>query len=152
MLINKVNRWIKSANGWKRLWLVLSLALLVYNMVVVPIKLVHWPNDYNEVVGAIKNPICRPYLTERIENLSEPDSANLDGICILLYRHREIYVEDLSSYSLDLYIKETRQKYLLGFIMASTFGLILSIFLSAAIYFLGLICNWIRIGFANGKD
>lgn len=146
----KLKTWLQQANGWKRLWFVLSSISILYMVLINPFVL----NDKNniskyewkwKVEDDFKKPECITYIEKPINLLIHPKDGST---CIYLYAERKIRQEhDVYPYTLEKYESdfEWREwKNILG-IMGG--GLLITIIISGLVYFFGVIINWIRIGF-----
>jgi hypothetical protein len=75
-MATRLGNWLRRANGFQRLWFVLSIVLILYLTFVNPFVIRGSDLPAYQYKWAVerefKNPQCHPYLTERFEKLREP--------------------------------------------------------------------------------
>jgi hypothetical protein len=152
--MNKFRAWLKNANGWRRLWFVLSVFGLFFAVVINPFN--ENSRGYSsrlefrlKVEEDLQNPECRDYYTKPLNQLVEPPFLDEDGNerCWHLFTHRKFDDPTTVPYTLaDLkrnFTKEERNNLL----VLSAFGFVVTAILSALVYWLGLVVAWVIGGF-----
>ena len=152
--MNRLKNWLRTANGWKRLWFVLSAFGLLYMMLLNPFVLSSQSNlsryQYRWAVEKeLKNPECRIYSMKPLIELTEPEYQDSEGNkgCYHIYNYRKYNNSTKVPYSSVELDKDFTQE-LWGEIFAlSGLGVLGSIVLSALVYFLGKMVAWVISGF-----
>ena len=152
--MNKLKNWIRTANGWKRLWFVLSAFGLFYTTVVNPFVLSGQNNlsryQYRWAVEKeLKNPECQLYSAKPLAELAEPEYQDGEGNkgCYHIYSYRKYNNPTKVPYTSDDLDRDFRQE-LWGEILAlAGLGFLGAIVLSVVVYFLGVVVAWVAMGF-----
>lgn len=152
--MKRLKAWLLAANGWKRLWFVLSALGVFYCMLINPFVLTadRHRDRYQyqrAVTEELKNPECRAYAQKPLPELTEPkynDSEGREG-CYHLYNHRHYNNQTKIPYTLeDLETDSFRAIW--GEILAlSGIGIVVAGVLSALVYFFGTVVAWVTAGF-----
>ena len=145
----KLKTWLQQANGWRRLWFVLSSISILYMILINPFVLNNQTNHFSyerkwKIEDDFENPVCKPYIEQSIKTLTEPEFGSS---CYYLYSERRYQEHDVYPYTLEKYESdfEWREwKNILG-IMGG--GLLITIIISGLVYLFGVIIKWISIGF-----
>ncbi|MFN8774078.1 MAG: hypothetical protein ACK5ZQ_14015 [bacterium] len=158
-LVNKLKNWLQNANGWKRLWFLLSAFGLFYMAVINPFVLIKDSNlsryEYKWAVEKeLKNPECLPFSTKPFAELSEPEYQDKDGNkgCYHIYNYRKYYNQTKVPYtSADLDSDFTSAHWDQILALSGFFSMV-AIVLSALVYFLGAVVAWVVRGFRKGAN
>lgn len=152
--MNKLKNWLRTANGWKRLWFVLSAFGLFYMMVVNPFVLSSQNNlsryQYRWAVEKeFKNPDCQQYSMKPLIELTEPEYQDSEGNkgCYHIYNYRKYNNPTKVPYTTDDLDKDFTQELWSEILGLSGFGVVGAIVLSALVYFLGAVVAWVITGF-----
>ncbi len=144
---------MRNLNGWRRLWLVVSFAFVVWGALVYPLELSEKGSigRYNfkwAVEKELKNPKCEDYLKKDLMYLPIPEYSENGSTCWHIYTHRETSLEgkQMSAETYEANFASKERKMFLSF---AGQGLALSLVASACLYLLGWTLNWIRVGFRN---
>lgn len=150
--------WLQRANGFQRLWLVLSVLFVLYMTLV-------WPFSKSmERIGAeitrigiegdLDNPVCRPYQEKPLSELREPPNPRTNmpstSTCWWLYHERRKKHYELPPYTREMLQADyPKWEGMLGY---SATGLVLSITTSALVYGIGAVVAWVLRGFRHPGD
>jgi hypothetical protein len=152
--VNKLKNWLRTANGWKRLWFVLSAFGLFYTTVINPFVLSNQNNlsryQYRWAVEKeLKNPECLRYSANPLAELAEPEYLDNDGNkgCYHIYNYRKYNNPTKVPYTLDDLDRDFRQKIWGEILALSGLGFLGVIVLSVVVYFLGVVVAWVTMGF-----
>lgn len=152
--MNKLKTWLRTANGWRRLWFVLSAFGLFYMAVINPFVLRTSDNlsayQYRWAVEKeLKNPECRPYSTRPFTELTEPEYQDSEGNkgCYHIYNYRKYHNPTKAPYTADDLNKDFRSEVWSEILALSGLGLVGAAVISAIVYFLGAIVAWVLMGF-----
>ena len=145
---------MRTANGWKRLWLVLSVLGLLYAAVINPqivgkdIAAIRYPS-IAAAERELSNPECQPYSAKPFAELAQPkyvDEYGSEG-CYNLYSYRKYFNQTkvpLTAEDIDREFSDQIGDEMLSWAGA---GFVASIMLSALVYFLGVVVAWVVSGF-----
>lgn len=152
--MNKLKTWLRTANGWRRLWFVLSAFGLFYMTVINPFVLRTSDNlsayQYRWAVEKeLKNPECRSYSTRPFTELTEPEYQDSDGNkgCYHIYNYRKYNNPTKVPYTADDLNKDFSSKVWSEILALSGLGLVGAAVISAIVYFLGAVVAWVLMGF-----
>lgn len=143
---------LQRLNGWRRLWLVATVALGLWFVGLWPLLEAGKAHDGNfDYRSAIKrdfeNPKCRDYQNAPRERLIEPAYESGGGTCWHLYTNRRYAKSAASPYTLEVYDRDRDAWWREVYLYALAFGLGGTLVISAAVYFLGWLVGWIATGF-----
>lgn len=152
--VNRLKNWLRTANGWKRLWFVLSAFGLFYMTVVNPFVLSSQNNlsryQYRWAVEKeFKNPECRLYSIKPLIELTEPEYQDSEGNkgCYHIYNYRKYNNPTKVPYTSDDLGKDFTQELWGEIVALSGLGVVGTMVLSALVYFLGVVVAWVITGF-----
>lgn len=152
--MNKLNNWLRTANGWKRLWFVLSAFGLLYVTVVNPFVLSSQNNlsryEYRWAVEKeLKNPECQQYSAKPLAELTEPEYQDSNGTkgCYHIYNYRKYNNPTKAPYTSDDLDRDFRQEVWGDILALSGLGLVGAAVISVIVYFLGAVVAWVLMGF-----
>ncbi len=129
-------------NGWQRLWVVLSVIILVISFFV---ALFHAPSEKNTVINDISNPSCE-YLLKLPESFRLTSYPSLQHKCYYLSIFRFNNADKISS------IKDYKNFIFKKQILNYIFSLIVGLFISAALYLSGWSFVWVFRGFKSTSN
>jgi len=157
--MNKFKNWLRTANGWKRLWFVLSAFGLLYATLVNPFVLSsqHHLSRYQyrwAVERELKNQECQLYSIKPLAELSEPEYQDSEGNkgCYHIYNYRKYNNPTKAPYTSDDLDSDFRREIWGDILVLSGVGLIGAIVLSSGVYFLGVIVAWVVMGFKKSPQ
>ena len=152
-----VKTWIQSTNGWQRIWLIGTIAGLLYYCVLFPLQEAGKGNSYKydtkwKVEAEMKKSECAPYMSQPFNQLTEPAYPNTDEGCYYIYSHRK-YSDDNKSITTKSYEADFESKYREALFTYFGIGLFLATILSALVYACGALVAWVIKGFKRkGSD
>lgn len=151
--MKKITSWLQNANGWQRIWFVLSVITFLYGSVVFPFKTYNensrWLYEFRGAVARnLQNPDCNDYSTKPIDQLSEPEYFREgEKGCWHLYTYRKSNNPMTIPYTLETldhdFNKERWSEILSNSV---SFGAVAIVF-SALIYWFGVVIAWVVVGF-----
>ncbi|MFA5940269.1 MAG: hypothetical protein WC809_13005 [Sinimarinibacterium sp.] len=152
--MSKLKNWLQTANGWRRLWFVLSAFGLFYTTIVNPFVFSS-RNDLSAyqyrwaVEKEFKNPECQSYSAKPLTELTEPEYQDSEGNsgCYHIYNYRKYNNPTQTPYTPDDLDRDFRDELWSELLMLSGLGFVGAIVLSAVVYFLGVVLAWIVRGF-----
>ena len=157
--MNKLKSWLRTANGWKRLWFVLSAFSLFYMTAVNPFVISNQNSlsryQYRWAVEKeLKNPECRPYSMKLLLELTEPEYQDSEGNkgCYHIYNYRKYNNSIKIPYTSDDLEKDFKQELWGEILLLSGLGVVGAIVLSAIVYFLGVVVAWVTTGFRKKSE
>ena len=152
--MNRIKNWLRTANGWKRLWFVLSAFGLFYMILINPFVLSNQSSlpryQYRWAVEReLKNPECRQYSIKPLVELTEPEYQDSDGNkgCYHVYNYRKYNNPTKVPYTSDDLDSDFRREIWGEILVLSGLGAVGAIVLSALVYFLGVVVAWVITGF-----
>jgi len=152
--VNRIKNWLRTANGWKRLWFVLSAFGLFYMILINPFVLSNQSSlpryQYRWAVEReLKNPECRQYSIKPLVELTEPEYQDSDGNkgCYHVYNYRKYNNPTKVPYTSDDLDSDFRREIWGEILVLSGLGAVGAIVLSALVYFLGVVVAWVITGF-----
>ena len=152
--MNRLKLKLSRLNGWRRMWLVLTILGILVASLVLPI---YEATDFRNQVyrgmwkaqSNLENPDCRAYRDQAFETLPTPAFTDSEGKtgCYFLYSQRKFHNPTTVPYT-----EEQLRKDVFIQIWSYTGGTALvfsmvAIFLSALVYFVGFVISWIISGF-----
>lgn len=150
--------WLQRANGFQRLWLVLSVLFVLYMTLVWPfsqsLDMIGAEITRIGVEGDLDNPACKPYQEKPLSELREPPNPRTNipstSTCWWLYKERQRKHYELPPYTHEI-LRADYPKWegMLGY---SATGLVLSIMASALAYGVGAVVAWVLRGFRHPGD
>lgn len=152
-----MRRWMRDSNGWQRLWLALSIALLLYSVFINSFILAskNDPAAYeyqSQVLREYEDADCAAFWTKPINELEEPPfHLNQEKGCWHIYTTRFFNEEDVVPYTIEDYQDDFFWEIWNEIFAYAGFGAAVSIFLAVFIYFLGMVLVWIIQGFKKGR-
>ena len=153
--MNKLKNWLRTANGWKRLWFVLFALGLFYMTVVNPFVLNSQNNlsryQYRWAVEKeLKNPECQQYSAKSLKELAEPQYQDSEGNkgCYHIYSYRSYHNPTKVPYTSDDLEKDFEWTFWGDILALSGLGLVGTIMLAAVVYFFGTVVAWVILGFS----
>lgn len=148
--MSKLKNWLRTSNGWKRLWFVILILSLLFSIFegIVQTNLGWTGNNLyaTSIYEDYKNPKCEPYINKPLNQLTEPE---YDSGCWYIYTHRKYLKEDIYPYTEKMYKSGENWSYLVDLLTWISIYSLISLIGSLLLYGLGLIFNWIVIGFKN---
>lgn len=157
--MNKLKNWLRNANGWKRLWFVLSAFGLFYMAVVNPFVLLSDSNlsryQYRWAVEKeLKNPECLPFSTKPFAELIEPEYQDKDGNkgCYHIYNYRKYHNQTTVPYTSAILDSDFTREHWGQIFAFSGICSVIAIVLSALVYFLGAVTAWVVRGVKKGAQ
>jgi hypothetical protein len=151
-MANRVTAWLQGANGFQRLWFVLSVLLLFYLALVNPFVLTANNNQFNYkmkwgVEQDFANPQCQPYLNKPIADLAEPPYSEKSN-CRQLYNHRKYgRSSEALPYTREMYEREFFWDWWDPILKLSAVGIPVALIIAAMVYWTGKVIAWIVRGF-----
>lgn len=152
--MNRIKNWLRTANGWRRLWFVLSAFGLLYMILINPFVLSNQSSlsryQYRWAVEReLKNPECRLYSIKPLVELTEPEYQDSGGNkgCYHIYNYRKYNNPTKVPYVSDDLDSDFRREVWGEILVLSGLGAVGAIVLSALVYFLGVVVAWVTTGF-----
>ncbi len=152
--MNRIKNWLRTANGWKRVWFVLSAFGLFYIVLINPFVLSNQSSlsryQYRWAVEReLKNPECRQYSIKPLVELTEPEYQDSDGNkgCYHIYNYRKFNNPTKVPYTSDDLDSDFRHEVWSEILGLSGLGAVGAIVLSTLVYFLGVVVAWVITGF-----
>ena len=152
--MKRLKAWLQAANGWRRLWFVLSTLGLLYCTLINPFVL-NRQNDLSHyqymwaVEKEFQNPECRLYAIKPLAELTQPeynDSEGREG-CYHLYNYRRNHNENKVPYTPEELASDFSKAIWGEILMLSGIGIVVAVVLSTLVYFFGTVVAWVRAGF-----
>lgn len=157
--MNKLKNWLRIANGWKRLWFVLSAFGFFYATVINPFVLTSKSNlsqyQYRWAVEKeLKKPECQLYSAKPLAELVEPEYQDSEGNqgCYHIYNYRKYNNPTKVPYTMDDLDRDFRQELWGEIFVLAGLGLLGAIVLSVVMYFLGVVVAWVAMGFKKRSN
>lgn len=148
--------WLQAANGWKRLWFVLTALGVLYCFLINPFVLSSKSSlsryQYKWAVEKeLKNPECQPFSKKPLSELTEPNYNNSEGRegCYHLYNYRHFHNQTTIPYTQESLDSDFTKEIWGELLTLSGVGGLIAGMLSATIYFLGWLVAWIVAGFSK---
>lgn len=143
---------LDSSNGWQRIWLVLTVAGLLYFGVFSALERASSGSTYgyeyrSSVVKDLENPSCVPYTVKPMSELKEPAYLSGGGTCWYIYTNRSFNPEAKLPYTVESYDSIKTRKWWETFFVFMGFGIAGVLISSLLIYQLGRLLVWIVRGF-----
>ena len=152
--MNKFKNWMRAANGWKRLWLVLSVLGFLYATVLNPLfgNNLSYQSRYEyrtAVERELNNPLCLAYTLRPLAELVEPEFTDAYGSegCYHIYNQRKFNNPTKVPYTAEDLDSEFQQEVRGEMLALAGIGFVGSLMLSALVYFLGVVVAWVVSGF-----
>ena len=156
--MNKLKAWLRNANGWRRLWFVLSVLGLFYMVIFNPLVVSNSQNlakyEYRWAVEKeLKNPECAPFSITPFTELTEPEYQDSEGRkgCYHIYNYRKYHNQTKSPYTTDDLDRDFEKERWSEIFMLSGLGLVGTVAVAAIVYFLGVIVAWVITGFRKSS-
>jgi hypothetical protein len=151
-----LKQWLADANGWKRIWFVGSIVCLLYFVVIFPLTETNKGSlfRYEGLWAAekeMKNPMCAQYMSEDFNKLSEPKYSTDGSTCYHIFSHRK-YSESKMPVTENQYKDDFNSNERMLWLQYIGFGFLISMFLSAFVYFIGVVISWISKGFGKSES
>ena len=147
-----LKEWVSTANGWQRIWLVVSSITFIYFLLLFPFIEGGKGNDFRySQKRAIETEMvkkeCLRFLTAPFEQLEEPE-YDIDGKvgCYHIYSHRKYY-DDHKPFTAQEYESWFEYEYWTRFFSFLGIGFLFAFLLCATAYGVGYVIAWIRKGF-----
>ena len=146
--MQSIKSWIQNSNGWQRLWLVSTVASLIYFSFFISIRETnlstnYWNDKFSRLTEESKKPECATYMNLPFDQLIKPVYMEA---CYSIYSHREAS-EDKQPITLKSVNDEFNSDYRKILLENFAIGLVLTTLLSALVYGLGALTAWVIKGF-----
>ena len=147
---------LSRTNGWVRLWIVFTVALVVYFAVAWPVQVSRdRPGDAEyqwKLDRDMESSVCSKFLTDPLATLTEPRYPESGEVtCYYIFNHRR-YSEDQAPVTKEMVAQKFSDERRNRFFIAVGIGGAISIALSLAILLLGLVTAWVVGGFKKKND
>lgn len=151
--MSSLKAWLKTSNGWQRIWFIGSVAGLFYYCVLFPLQEAGKGNSYKydtkwKIEAEMKKSECAPYMSQPFNQLTEPAYPNTDEGCYYIYSHRK-YSDDNKSITKESYEADFESKYREALYTYFGIGLVIATVLSLLIYGCGVLVAWVLKGFKS---
>ncbi|MFM9991601.1 MAG: hypothetical protein ACKVOY_09225 [Burkholderiaceae bacterium] len=148
--------WLKSTNGWQRIWFIGTIAGLLYYCVLFPLQEAGKGNSYRydtkwKVEAEMKKPECAPYMSQPFNLLTEPSFPKTDEGCYYIYSHRQ-YADGNKSITKKSYEADFESEYREALFTYFGIGLVIATVLSLLIYGCGVLVAWVLKGFKSKEQ
>ena len=151
--------WIKTANGWERLWLVITAASVLYAVTGGTATLIEPGNKYryenrSAILREMSRPQCAAYMNRPFNELPKPEYYNSSDYvakptCLYIYQEREAYDPTTVPYTEEVYRSRFSASYYSLLFEMMGGSLLVALGFSILLYLFGWVAAWIRWGFAS---
>lgn len=160
-LHNKMRQKLRNLNGWQRLWLIASVCIFVFYVLIWPLSSTQnqrWQEReyHSNVMREITSGKCDAYMNNRLETLIEPKHPYANHLstpeinCYHLYNKRR-FGKPNTALTAKIVQDMYNERRLTVLSWAFGLGLAIAAALSAALYFVGAVAAWVIRGFARSK-
>ena len=147
--------WLRKANGWKRIWFILTCLGIILSILPMPIYLMADNNRSSrkferKTIEALALPECFEYAIMPLKELTWPDVGDS---CYYVYSHRYSN-QDKNDLPLtaEKVRKNVQSKIWNDYLLIMFFFLVGTVACSLVLYFLGFLPGWVFAGFKkNGS-
>jgi hypothetical protein len=143
---------LQRLNGWRRLWLVATVVVAIWFVVVWPVQVLkemevsRYSYD-RDTEKEFESGQCRAYQTEALGKLREPGYS--EG-CYHIYLSRKY--DSTAPYTLEAYKRSNSGNSREQYLYALAIGAAGTAVLSALVYFFGWLVAWILAGFRQQRQ
>jgi hypothetical protein len=158
--MNKMSRksfkqWLSNANGCKRIWFICSIICFIYFIVIFPLTETNKGSlfRYEGLWAAekeMKNTVCAAYMSEDFNKLVEPKYSTDGSTCYHIFSHRK-YSDEQKPVTEKQYQDDFSSNERLMWFKYIGFGFLIATFLSAFVYFSGVVISWVIKGFKKSE-
>ncbi len=154
--MEKIKYWLQKANGWKRLWFVLSVVGLLYMTTIQPFILTRDTTSYlaKQRLAAdieLTRSECKPFSKNSLTDLKIPEYQDEFGFkgCYHLYNWRTFNNPTKVPYTSDDLKTDFQKEVWKIIIQYSAVSALIATIISALVYFIGMIAAWVVNGFRD---
>ena len=142
---------LNNSNGWQRIWLVITVAALLYYGLFNALQMAGKGSSYDyeyrsSVKKDLENPACAPYTVKPLAQLVEPAYATNGGSCWHVYTSRR-YNDAKLPYTIESYDSIRTREWWETFLAFGGIGIVGVLISSLLIYQLGRLAVWVARGF-----
>ena len=144
--------WLKTANGWQRIWFIGTVTGLLYGCFLFPFEEASKNQAYEydrarNIYAEMKRPECAPYMSQPFNQLKDP-AYSTDTGCYFIYTHRQ-YEDKNPPVTQQSYADNSESEYRKKLLILLGVGLFVATVLSASVYGAGSLVAWVIKGFRN---
>ncbi len=99
----------------------------------------------------MENPLCAQYMNDEFSKLAEPKYSKDGSTCYNIYNHRR-HSEDKKPITAEIYQQRFDSERRETWLMHIGIGLVVSTFLVAFFYGVGVVVSWVIKGFRKGDS
>lgn len=149
--MTSIKIWLKSTNGWQRIWFLVSLLGVLYFCLLFPFQEYAKGNSYRyktlwETEAEMDKSECYPYMNLPFNQLVEPGYPKVGEGCYHIYTYRK-FAPDNKPFTKEEYQRNFESESRLRILGLCIEGFFISIVLSAFGYGLGALVSWVIKGF-----
>lgn len=149
--MQSIKSWIQNSNGWQRLWLVSSVAGVLYFSLVWPFTENSSGNQYRyqrlrDIEAEMSKPECAVYMSQPFSQLAQPNFPTKGEGCYYIYTHRKFLAGNMTI-TKEKYLNDFESEYRQRLVETSVAGFLMATTLSALLYGLGVLVAWVIKGF-----
>ena len=154
--MNNIKNWLYIANGWQRIWFVVTVAGVLYFSLLWPFTENSSGNKYRyqrlrDIEGEMSKPECAVYMSQPFSQLVQPNFPTKGEGCYHIYTHRK-FLANNKTITKEQYLNDFESEYRQRLVESSVAGFLMTTFLSALIYGLGVFVAWVMKGFRKKTD